>query len=87
MANASVAVDGNGNAIAVWTRTEGAVTTVWGNLYLVGTGWTATPQPISSGANSASAPYVAVNAAGVAIAVWREANKIWARRYTIPTNK
>ncbi len=86
MANASVAVDGNGNAIAVWTRTEGAVTTVWGNLYLVGTGWTATPQPISSGANSASAPYVAVNAAGVAIAVWREANKIWARRYTIPTN-
>ncbi|MSQ19487.1 MAG: hypothetical protein EXR39_07995 [Betaproteobacteria bacterium] len=85
MGNANVAVDGAGNAIAVWERTEGANTTIWGKLYIIGTGWTATPVQLS-GAIGASAPHVAVNAAGVTIAVWHEANRIKARRYLILTN-
>jgi hypothetical protein len=84
MANASVAFDGSGNAIAVWERSAGGITTIWANLYLVGTGWSAVPQQIS-GPATATAPHVAVNAAGTAVAVWRENDRIKARRYAIPT--
>jgi hypothetical protein len=85
MANASVAVDGNGNAVSVWERKEGAVTTIWANRYRIGFGWGTLPMQISSGTN-ASAPHVAVNATGTAVAVWREGNRIRARHYSITTN-
>ncbi len=64
---AQIAIDGAGNAIAVWND----VFYIWANRYVAGTGWAGPTQIDSRPAGGESlSPEVAVDANGNAIAVW-----------------
>lgn len=84
-----IVMDGHGNAIAVWTQTNGQRTSVWTNSYLVGQGWgVAMPLAIDHGI-STDAPHIAMNIQGNAMAVWIQQDSsggsVWARRYNRTT--
>jgi uncharacterized membrane-anchored protein len=83
-----VAVDGSGNAFAVWDRYDGATSNIWANRYSVGTGWM-TAQLIEADAGVASKAQVAVDGSGNAVAVWQQHDgtrfNIWANRYVAGT--
>jgi hypothetical protein len=84
-----IAMDGHGNAVAVWTQTNGQRTSAWTNCYLVDQGWdTAMPLAIDHG-RSTDAPHIAMNAQGNAIAIWIQTDNtggsVWVRRYSIVT--
>ncbi len=75
-----IAVDGGGNAIAIWPRAVDAggfnyVHSVWANRYVAGTGW-GTAGPVSgSPINDANpVPQVTFDPSGNAIAVWEQFN-------------
>src|SRR5947199_161390 len=81
-----VAVDKNGNAMAVWRQYNGGEPdpSIWARDYVAGQGWgTATLIETDSGA--ADNPDVAIDSGGNAIAVWRQfdgtADSIYANRY------
>jgi hypothetical protein len=76
----SLAVDGAGNAIAVWTQSDGAFTSVYWNRYEPGSGW-GTPATLESVSVSAGKADVAMDAGGSATAVWVEDLTVVARRY------
>jgi hypothetical protein len=69
-----IALDVQGNAMAVWEQETDGHYKVWANRYVVGQGWgAALPiEPASSG--DANAPQVALNAQGQAIAVWQQSD-------------
>jgi hypothetical protein len=69
-----VALDAQGNAMAVWEQQVGGHYKVWANCYIAGQGWgAALPiEPASSG--DANAPQVALTAQGQAIAVWQQSD-------------
>ncbi|HET9977403.1 MAG TPA: hypothetical protein VFQ20_08215 [Burkholderiaceae bacterium] len=75
--------DSAGNAIAVWAQTGSAGNNIASARYVPATGWAATQVIEASGANT-SEPWVAVNAAGEATAVWLQdgGGTVWANRYT-----
>src|SRR6266550_4434710 len=82
----ALAVNGNGDAIAVWHQWDdaGVAISIWANEYVAGQGWgTATLIETDSGA--ADNPDVAIDSGGNAIAVWRQfdgtADSIYANRY------
>ena len=62
-----VAMDGSGNAVAVW----GQGSHIWSARYVAGTGW-GTPADIDNGAGGfpSNQPRIAVDASGNALAVW-----------------
>jgi hypothetical protein len=86
-----VAVDNNGNAIAVWDQNDGniAFANIWTNRYTPLGGWGAAVLLESNNAGSATNPKIAFDANGNAIAVWQQSdgtrNNIWANRYTAGT--
>ena len=67
--NPQVAVDGQGNAIAVWRRFDGTNTIVQAAARAAGGSFGA-PQDLSAAGQKASFPEVAVDGQGNAIAVW-----------------
>ena len=84
-----VAVDLVGNAVAVWTQSDGIRDNIWASRYLVGSGWGA---PVlletDNGSNNTTfAPQVAINEGGDAVAVWQQydglRSNIWANRYVV----
>ena len=67
-----VGIDSHGNAIAVWTQSDGTQWSVHSNVYVPGTGWTI-PEPIEfQNIGDAISPQIAVNPSGNAIAVWKQ---------------
>jgi len=65
-----IATNANGNAVAVWTQAEGAITRIWSSYYTPGSGWS-TAAPIENDTTSSgSAPQVAIDSQGNALAVW-----------------
>jgi len=70
---AGVAVDRQGNAIAVWTRSNGADSIVQAAVRAPGGGF-GPAQDLSVAGNSASVPQIALDAHGNAIAVWQRSN-------------
>ena len=80
-----IAFDANGNAFAIWFQWDGTRYDIWANRYTPAGGWQ-TPQLIESGSNHASAPHIALDANGNAIAVWHQTDgsvySIWANRYS-----
>lgn len=83
----SLAIDGSGNALAVWVHADGTFTnqTVWSNRFVPSSGW-GTPQQIGGSASTfANTPDVAMTPGGDAIAVWDEAtgvnDDIWSNRF------
>jgi hypothetical protein len=80
-----IAIDGQGNAVAIWTQREGSNSNIWANRFTAGMGWDSAAQALSSKTEVASSPSLAVGANGVATAVWSQAKggqaaKVWASR-------
>jgi len=67
-----IAANASGNAVAVWTQREGTITRIWSNVYTPGSGWGTAVPIVADITNSASAPQVAIDAQGNALAVWVE---------------
>jgi len=85
----NVAIDANGDAIAVWHKYDGTRNNIWANRFVPGTGWGAATLIETNNTQSASYPRIAMNANGDAIAVWDQydgaRNNIWANRYVVGT--
>lgn len=79
-----VALDPNGNGIAVWRQFDGTQYHIMANIYTAGAGW-GTAQTIESNSGDALAPQIALDSTGNGIAVWRQADgsqiNVWANRY------
>lgn len=86
--NPQVAMDRNGNAMAVWTQWEGTSNNIWANRYVKGGGWE-TAKLIDTASYDAYLPQVAMDQSGNAIAVWYQSNgtayHIQAARYAAAT--
>ena len=84
---AQVAVDGSGNAVAVWRQDDGIRTNIWANRYVVGSGWETAQLIETDNAGYAEVPQVAIDGSGNAIAVWMQSDgtrtNIWANRYVV----
>jgi hypothetical protein len=65
-----VAVDNSGNAIAVWSQSNGITNSIWTNRF-DGTVW-GTAETIETGLLNAISPRVAIDSSGNAIAVWSQ---------------
>ena len=83
---ARVAVNGNGNAVALWKQFNGVNFDIWANLYVAGQAW-GTATLIETSSEDASETWVAMDTQGNAMAVWRQSDgvdpnpSIWASRY------
>ena len=51
-----VAIDTNGNALAVWRQSDGTRYNIWANRYTAGTGWGSKASPALSVSMSAAVP-------------------------------
>jgi len=69
--NVDVTVDPSGNFIAAWRQWDGSRWTVQANRYVPGSGWEVAV-PVTSDPTDAGRPQVAADAAGNAMAVWRQ---------------
>lgn len=78
------AVDGGGNAVAVWKSFDGSRWTVRASRYQAGAGWGAA-QALADGDVLDAHPQVASDASGAAVAVWEQSDgaryRIWSRRW------
>lgn len=86
-----VAMDGEGNAIAVWSQSDGTINDVWTNRYTRASNLWGTPMRLDiEDAGGAVSPTVGTDAAGNAIAIWpqTEGNRsdMWASHYDRQTD-
>ena len=84
-----IAIDAGGNALSIWSQTDGSRYNIWANRYVPGTGWQTAQLIETDNAGAASNPQIAMNEAGNAFAVWRQSDgtrfNIWANRYVAGT--
>jgi len=78
-----VAVDRSGNAVVVWKE---AGSGIWANVFSTGERWGVATlvyanQVCPGGCPEAEAPYVDVDAAGNALAVWAQGHEVWSSRF------
>lgn len=80
-----VAVDGAGNAVAVWVARDGTWDSIWSARTVAGGGWTVPVLIETDNTNSARTPHVAFDGSGNAVAVWAQSDglrdNIMANRY------
>jgi Calcium-binding EGF domain len=80
-----VAMNATGVAFAVWEQSDGTRSNIWAARSLNGV-WSAAVMIETDNAGSARLPYVTVDSAGNAIAVWFQndgtRDRIWANRYS-----
>jgi len=86
-----IAVDVNGNAIAVWGQSDDGIgNNIYSNRYVASTDSWGTAALIETNNPSGSLPQVGVDASGNAIAVWMQNdfpnNNIWVNRYMANTD-
>ena len=81
-----VALDGAGNAIAVWHRPDGSWNSIWSSRHIVASGWGAPVLLETDNTNSAHDARIAFDASGNAMAVWIQSDgvldNVLANRYT-----
>lgn len=81
---ARVAMDAEGNAIAVWIQTHTGAPTLWASRFTPAGGWEA-PEPLEAMDGSAAVlPRIAMNAAGHAVVAWYQTEavaNIYVNRY------
>ena len=81
-----VALDANGNAVTVWTQSNGTRSNIWANRFTLAAGWGAAELIETDNAGNASSPQVAVDPNGNAVTVWYQVDgtrtDIWANRFT-----
>jgi hypothetical protein len=84
-----VAMDGSGNALAVWQQHDGTRFNLWSNRYTAGAGWGVATLIETDNVSDATEPAIAVNASGNGLAVWAQHDgahrNIVANRYTVGT--
>ena len=87
-----IAFDSAGDAIAVWSQSDGGLSNIYINRYTAGAGW-GTAELIATGdADNATRPQIAIGSNGNAIVVWSELSalgakvSIYASRYTASTD-
>jgi hypothetical protein len=68
-----VAVDANGNAIAMWREWDGTKWNLWTNRYVPGPGW-GVAQLLDHDSKFAGFPQIAINANGDAFAIWQHSS-------------
>ena len=84
-----VALDRNGNAVAVWLQGDGVRNNIWANRFVKESGWGTAELIETDNTGSAWGPQVAVDSNGNAVAVWsqlRDGNTffdIWSNRFQI----
>jgi hypothetical protein len=82
-----VAVDANGNAIAVWTQSDGTHYNAMANRYVAGVGWGTAALIETDNAGNVGYPSIAMDAVGNGIAVWGQSDgtiyKVWTNRYVV----
>ncbi|PKL36451.1 hypothetical protein CVV38_00910 [Candidatus Peregrinibacteria bacterium HGW-Peregrinibacteria-1] len=87
--NPQIAVDGDGNAIAVWEQFDGTSTNVFSNTYSALTGTWGTAELLESSLGTAYGPQIAVDGDGNGIAIWLQysggRSDIYSARYTAST--
>jgi len=81
-----VAIDEDGNAIAVWVQLGGDRAGIWSNRYLSGVGWEGAKPIGPTGLGSTRAPQIASDPEGNAVAVWVQfdgvhQDSVWSNRY------
>jgi len=86
---ARVAFDSDGSALAVWRQLDGTRYNVRSNRYVptpTGGNWQANTPMVSDGTGDVWAPQIAIQASGVALAVWDQfvfmSRNIFSNRYT-----
>lgn len=67
-----VAMDASGNALAVWTQSDGMRYSIWANRYVAGTGWSGAVRLEAASELGTRTPRVAVNASGNAVVAWQD---------------
>lgn len=82
-----IAMDPNGNALVVWTQSDGAEVILWSNTFSEESGW-AGEEPVSNNDfGPVGSPKVKIDDAGNGMLVWSQsdgtAESIWANRYLV----
>jgi hypothetical protein len=82
-----VAFDTSGNAISVWSQSDGTHVSIWSNRYAPATGW-GTPIQVQTSTEDSNAPTIVIDASGNALVVWDASpdgvnHYIYATRYTV----
>ena len=67
--NPQVSFDGSGNALAVWSQLDGAVSSIWSNRFN-GTNWGTAELIETDNSGNANGPQVAFDTSGNAVVVW-----------------
>jgi hypothetical protein len=84
-----VALNAVGEAIAVWQQSDGRYTHVRTSRFIPGVGW-GTATSIGSATTHASAPQIAFDARGIALAVWQQFDgqqtQVWASQQPVGGN-
>lgn len=82
-------VDGEGNALVVWSRYDGLRYNVYANRFSIDAGTWVSAALIEASLGNAYAPRIAVNSAGYAVALWVQADtstqNAWANTFTPDT--
>jgi hypothetical protein len=86
-----IAFDTQGNALAVWSKTDGSRSNIWAKRYTVATNsWEAAVKIETDDVGNAYDPQIATDASGNALAVWSQNDgirlNIWANRYIAAAN-
>jgi hypothetical protein len=80
-----IALDRNGNAIAVWHQSTGSQYNIWANRFVAGQGWGTAALFETDNAGNAYYPQIALDQNGSALAVWYQSEwlltNIWANRF------
>jgi hypothetical protein len=80
-----VAVDPNGNALAVWRQHDGTRENIWSNRYTPTAGWGIAERIETDNAGNAEGPQMAIDPSGNALAVWNQSDgmreNIWSNRF------
>ena len=71
---AQVAVDPQGNAVAVWNQHGGSRSNIWANRFVPGVGWGTAELIETEDTGDAFNPQVAVDSQGNAVAVWHQSD-------------
>jgi hypothetical protein len=81
-----IAIDANGNVVAVWAQNGGPSAGVWSNRYDAGAGWRAPALISPRGLGPGRSPDVAISPSGRAVVVWVQfdgnTDRVWSNRST-----
>jgi hypothetical protein len=85
-ANVSLAADDAGNALAIWSESNGSFYRIYTNRYQADTGWVRRKVIDSTNTVAATNPHIATTSAGDAIAIWQQTDAagnvgLWSSRF------